>query len=390
MPIDLAIISNSYTPYRIALHRRIVNEMPQVKLHSIFTHDTSNAPWKTGAPDEINPIPFGPGELADLASSPKRALHEWRKGGRIIEYLKQHNIKAVVLLGYADAARIRILRYTHRHGVPTFLFGDSNIRGDVASGLKAFIKRQVVSRVVRQCTGVMPCGTLGQEYFEKYGAKREQVFFFPYEPDYNLIQSMPQSQIDAVKAKYNLKDGRRRIVFSGRLVDVKRPDLLIDAFLAIAAERSEWDLVMIGAGVLQESLRNKIPAALSGRVIWTGFLDNQADVSAIYRACDILVLPSSYEPWALVINEAVAAGLAVISSDVVGAAAELVREGENGYLFPANDLSTLIDRLRKATDLAIIDKMKKSSDGVLQSWRLRGDPVRGLWRALHYANVVST
>ena len=59
------------------------------------------------------------------------------------------------------------------------------------------------------------------------------------------------------------------------------------------------------------TVRAAVTAAVRGRVRWTGFFPNQKEVSAVYHLSDVLVLPSDYEPWALVINEAAAAGLAV-------------------------------------------------------------------------------
>ena len=134
--------------------------------------------------------------------------------------------------------------------------------------------------------------------------------------------------------KHGLTKGRRRLLFSGRLIPVKRPDLLVDAFVALAEQRPEWDLVILGDGDLKESLQKSVPSCLQDRIFWIPFQSEQQEVSAIYRACDLLVLPSNYEPWALVINEAVAAGLAVVATAVVAAAAELVVDGENGYLVP--------------------------------------------------------
>jgi glycosyltransferase involved in cell wall biosynthesis len=130
-----------------------------------------------------------------------------------------------------------------------------------------------------------------------------------------------------------------------------------------------------------------VPERLRARVVWTGFLGVQADVTAVYRLSDVLVLPSDFEPWALVVNEAVAAGLAVVASDAVGAALELVQDGVNGYLFPAGDVAVLTDRLLKVTDQANLHRMKAASPQVLADWRAKADPVNGLRAALHSAGL---
>jgi glycosyltransferase involved in cell wall biosynthesis len=123
-------------------------------------------------------------------------------------------------------------------------------------------------------------------------------------------------------------------------------------------------------------------------VVFTGFVNDQATVSALYRASDVMVLPSDFEPWALVVNEAAAAGLAIIATDKVGAAAELVRDGVNGFIFPASDLAKLTDRLLEVTDDSRIEELKAGSAGVLNEWRRVADPVNGLRQALASCGVL--
>ena len=378
----LAIITNSQTPYRLALHLRIARELPQLRLWSLFTHELSNANWKFTAPAEIGPVQFGKGEDCADATRPGNIIKEFKRGGSIIQWLKDHDIRVVVVFGYNDAGRLRIIRWCKKAKIPCFLFGDSNIHGDRISGLKAIAKRIIVGTVVRWCSGVFACGSLGREYFVKYGATPEKIFYFPYEPDYKLIENLPAELIESARGRFGLKPDRKRLVYSGRLIGLKRVDLLVDAFLAIARDRPDWDLVIVGDGPLKAKLLARIPPDLSDRIIWAGFLDDQATVSAIYRNCDVLVLPSDFEPWALVINEAVCAGLAVVSSNVVGAAAELVRDDVNGRLFPPGDLPALTRVLSDITRNGVSDRLKAASGSVLADWRKQGDPVEGLLAAV--------
>ena len=384
----VAIIANSFTPYRAHLHRRIVRELKQIQLFSVFTHELSAFPWAANTEAEIRPIIFGPGERAEAQAQFSHALHEWKKGGRIIRWLKENRIAAVLLLGYNDPGRLRIWRWCVKHRVPIILWGDSNIHGDWARGVRGFVKRQVLSRLVRGSDAVMPCGSFGAQYFRKYGAVDRKIFLMPYEPDYQLIAQIDSSQIAQALERFHLDPQRRRIVYSGRLVPVKRVDLLIDAFVQIAPQRNEWDLLIIGDGAQRDFLKQRIPEQLKQRVKWTGFLDDQQTVSALYRGSDVLVLPSDYEPWAVVINEAAAAGMAIIASNVVGAAAELVRDHVNGRIFRRGDQDDLSSCLLDVTDPAKIDSLKSASAQVLADWQKRADPVAGLFNALAFAGVI--
>src|SRR5258706_1427681 len=114
----VAIICNSHTPYRLHLHLRIAREVREIKLWSVYTHEVSNAPWAFAVPPEIGPVSFGHGESSYDQANVKYALREWRKGGRIIRWMKEQKIRAAVVFGYNDTGRLRIIRWCRRNGVP--------------------------------------------------------------------------------------------------------------------------------------------------------------------------------------------------------------------------------------------------------------------------------
>jgi glycosyltransferase involved in cell wall biosynthesis len=101
-----------------------------------------------------------------------------------------------------------------------------------------------------------------------------------------------------------------------------------------------------------------------------------------------MVLPSDDEPWGVVINEAVAAGLAVVATDVVGAAAELVRDRVNGRIVAPNDPAPLAAALLDVTSPESLMAYRAACPSVLARWRHNADPVAGLLRALSHANVI--
>lgn len=386
----LAIVANAPSPYRLHQHKRIAHEIAEIELHSLFSHEYNVFPWKMECDPAIHAQVFGPGEYAAGRSRPKRFIKEWKRGGRIIQWMRQAKPEAVVVIGFADAARVRILSYLHRNRIPHFIFGDSNYHGDNAKGLARTFKTFFLTRMIRRATGVVCCASLGDRYFQTYGSTPDRTFYVPQEPDYAEIASVGQDEVAAIKQSLGLRDGRRRIVFSGRLAPVKRVDLLIDAFARIADERPQWDVVILGSGVLEADLKARVPEALRDRFIWPGFIDEQRRVTAVYKACDVLCLPSTYEPWALVINEAAAAGLAMVSSDVVGAAIELVRDGQNGFIFRSGDLNALTESLRKVTSSDDIERYKTGSADVLRDWRTTTDPVDGYRRILLAAGLKIT
>jgi len=81
-----------------------------------------------------------------------------------------------------------------------------------------------------------------------------------------------------------------------------------------------------------------------------GFRDRK-EIKDYYATADLLVLPSSRETWGIVVNEAMCFGLPVIVSSQVGAAHDLVQDGENGFIYPSGDVEALTRRLQQFVDL---------------------------------------
>jgi glycosyltransferase involved in cell wall biosynthesis len=122
-------------------------------------------------------------------------------------------------------------------------------------------------------------------------------------------------------------------------------------------------------------------------VKWLGFQQFDQLVLA-YHSCDVLVHPSEYEPWALVINEAVACELPVIATSVVGAAVELVRHRENGLLVPPRSVEAMADAIWEITRTDRYLAMKASCLPILDAWQRAADPVEGVREALRHFGLI--
>jgi glycosyltransferase involved in cell wall biosynthesis len=389
--VRLAIVANGPSPYRIHQHRRIARELADdVELTSIFLHEHNWQAWTAPLPEEIRPVVFGPGEAIHDKKSYGGWLREWRKAGKVTRWLREQQIDAVIITGYNDPGLMRIIASCRRAGIPNFMFGDSNIHGDRTRGFKRLVKKTYLSWVVNQLTGLLPCGEYGRQYFAQYGGDGKPNFYMPHEPDYGRLFAVTPEERTAVQQKYGIRADRRYFLYAGRLAAVKRVDTLIDAFVRIAEERPDWDLLIIGGGELAENLKARVPAKLVDRVVWTGFIDDADELARLYSCGHVFILPSSYEPWAVVVCEAAAAGLPIIASRVVGAAGELCREGVNGRLFTPGDVGELSERLLAVTaGDETLSALSRGSLQVLDDWRRRGDPVQGVRLALAHVGLLS-
>jgi glycosyltransferase involved in cell wall biosynthesis len=385
----LAIVANSITPYGLNLQRLVAAGIPELKLHVLISHWARDFDWQLAIPPEIRLTHFGTEGEHPLDNPLRRPLWDWRKGGRFIQYFRENNIRATILGGYRFISYGRLMNYCYRAKIPFFVNADSNIRNEPQlSPIAKFAKRRIYAWWMKRVTGVMSMGELGDEFFMKYGATRERLYHVPYLPDFDALARYDEVELIRFRQKYGLDGRRRYLLFSGRLISLKRVDLLIQAFSAIASERVNWDLLIVGDGVLRDELERSVPEAMRGRVIWTGFLEG-SELALSYHATDALVLPSTSEAWSLVVVEAMAAGLTVASSDVVGAAHELVVDGVSGRIFLRDDLNSLQQALEDITHPEQIDRYRREARASFQAYRKNVDPVSEIRRALRDAGVLS-
>lgn len=147
-----------------------------------------------------------------------------------------------------------------------------------------------------------------------------------------------------------VRQGGCRFLFSGSLIPRKGVELLATAFSRLALRRPDARLTLLGEGALRRQLERTL-ANCRPQVDFLGFRQ-WADLPAIYHSADILCAPSRHDGWGMIVPEGLAAGLPVISTDRMGAALDLIRPRENGWLVPAGRLPPLEAALEEACSLS--------------------------------------
>ncbi len=150
--------------------------------------------------------------------------------------------------------------------------------------------------------------------------------------------------------------GRRyRAMAAGRLDRQKGLDLVIEAFARIAAANPDWDLVIYGRGPEHDALRALIAARhMQERIRLAGFT---LDIPRAYAEADLFVHAARFEGSPNVVQEALAAGRAVVATDCPGATRELLAGGRYGVLVPNRD----IDALARALAALLPDHARRSA-----------------------------
>lgn len=387
-PIHLDVLVQELTPYRVHTFRRYVEEIPGLTLRLLVSTERAGFDWKLELPAAIECVLVGKGHSVLHQGRWRSWLKEWRKGARVGDLIAHRRPDAVLVSGYSDIAHARTILGCARRGIPVLLWADSSIGNEQATGLRLRLKRLILPRVLRRCDVVLPWGTRGREYYRVYGVNADRIIILPPDPDYDRVINISRQAIEAARQRYRLSCDRRRLLYVGRLSQEKRVDLLLSAFAQIADERPNWDVLIVGDGPLRARLESQVPEALRPRVTWAGAITTPQDLAPMYHLGHIFVLPSDYEPWGIVVNEATAAGLPLVCSEAVGAGGDLLQDGRNGCRFRTGDVSALREVLLRMTDdTTNLQAFGQASVQILHQWRQNADPVKGLQMALEKAQV---
>ena len=216
------------------------------------------------------------------------------------------------------------------------------------------VRERIIRWWVRRADALLYIGRANRKAYLHYGAEEKQLFFTPYCVDVETIsqRAAQPHRREAMRARWRVGGTDIVVLYVGKMTERKHPEALLKLLDDDRLARRVC-LVFAGTGPLEASVRSQIEARGSDRAVFLGFV-NQKDLPDVYAAADIFVMPSEREPWGLVLNEAMAAGLPPVASDQVGGGADLLEHGRTGFVFPSRDwdaMARMVGELVENDDL---------------------------------------
>ena len=247
------------------------------------------------------------------------------------------NIRHFMILGFKDDFVISN-GYNHWSFLVLFLISmvkklhigiESDTPYSETKGLKKVIKQLYLKTIFSKKTILGLSGGNGahKELFLKYGMNQSRVFLMPM-----MIDNQKYYTTAAKKSTPMFV-----FLYVGRLDPEKNVAMLLAAFKN-NFKNNDVQLFIVGSGICDEELKKSSESYEN--IQFKGKLFGE-DLITCYQQADVLVLPSIFEPWGLVVNEALASGLAVLTSDAVGAANDLVLEPNAGWVFKKGNQAEL-------------------------------------------------
>lgn len=329
-PLRIALIVNMVAPYTKPLYERLA-ERDDCRL--LVVSETPMERDRRWAPESDLPFDHALLDSWTLDLSRLAVGSGFRTRFDTYMYVPKRPLRAlldfapdVVVAGgggiWSSPADIAALAARGRHGwavVPWW--------GSFSRPQPTLVRRLAdpwVKTFMRSCDAWLVYGSRQARDVVELGADPARVVVAP------ITALVPESPL-AERARAG---GKTRYLFVGRLIERKGLGVLLDAFSRVDG----GELRIAGDGPLREMV--EAAAARDPRISLIGHVAGEA-LAGAYREADVLVVPSIYEPWGLVVHEGLAHGLPVITTDQVGAADDLIERDVNGYVVGAGSSEEL-------------------------------------------------
>jgi len=292
------------SPYQRDLFAALASR-PEVKLRVCYLESESPGyPWPQHALAEYEEVL--PGKWIGIGGT---RVH-WNR--RVPD---PSDFDLVVLNGYTSWTAQWMMRYK-LNGTPWCFWGER--LGPRAAGSREWVRQRLLAPLGR-ADGIVGIGTWAQkEYQERFPGVR--TFCVPYHCELKLFLAMSRPVRNADEVRF---------LFCGVINERKGLDLLLPAFDRLIGKGIAARLELVGQEARLPELLKNISGDARSRITYHGFQPPER-LPEFFARADVFVLPSRHDGWGVVVNQALGAGLAVIASDAVGAAVDLIEPETNG------------------------------------------------------------
>jgi len=316
-------------------------------------------------------------------SSPQPPFRPFNPG--VVARLLPQRYDALVVHGYAYLTYWLAFLAAKLRRTTVLIRGESTLLRKRTLAQRT-IKGTLLRALFKLADGYIAIGTESARHAEFYGMDPRRVHFAPYCVDNDFFAeraAATRPRRREILTTLGLAPHQLVFSFVGKLSSRKAPMHLLEAFRRARLDGTAA-LVFVGDGTQRGELEASAKEHRVDNVRFAGFV-NQTELPDYYGITDVLVLPSAVEPWGLVVNEAMASGCAVVTSDICGCATDLVRRGKNGDVFPVGDVGSLASVLRSlAADRERVREMGRTSREIIEDWT-PGVCARGIAEAVSEA-----
>ena len=328
---------NIPSPYRVDFFNELGRLCDLTVLFEKETDDSRSEGFRSGKITGFTPV-----FLKGISYAPADAFCP-----QIREYLADRSFDIIVIGLYHSLTGMYAIRYLNRHKIPFLLSSDGGTAKD-GKGFREGLKHRLIS----SADGWLSTGELCDDYLEHYGADKKKMYRYPFTSVHRsqiVDHPLKADEKERLRSELDIDKDKVVIFSAGQFIYRKGYDVLFGAIGAIkkkdSASYANMELYIAGGEPTEEYIKQIESLGIVDKVRFLPYLNNE-EITKYYRAADIFALPTREDIWGLVINEAMAAGLPVITTDRCAAGVEMVTS-ECGDIVPADDPMALADAMIK-------------------------------------------
>lgn len=337
--MHICVVTPIPTPYRDPFWQ-VLSEHSDLTLAVIYcSSGRSDRPWARNAE-------YSYGRLFPSSNNLIRwfgwgASCFWNSG--IVQILNDQHPDVVLVGGYNHLTMLKTVAWCRRTGTPWLLMSESWRR---RSGVLGAIKQRWLRDWLSTAAGALPTGSLASAYLKSLGIPLFNQCLVPNVPDIKQLQELSQkirSNPDETRQELNVPAEVQVILFAARMIEKKRPLVVIEAFSRLQGQRN-LILVMLGDGPLLQSAKELASRfGIEDRIRFPGFVEPSV-VHQWMSIADVFVQPSS-ETWGVAPIEAYVCGCSLILSNQIGCHADIINASTDGFILDRVDPNTVSEAM---------------------------------------------
>lgn len=350
--MKILFTTNIPSPYRVNFFNELGKYCELTVIFERKVSDSRNDVWKSYKFTDFNGILLNGINIGDDKSI---ALE-------VIKYLKRNKFDFIVVSNPLTPTGMIATAYLRMKKLLYAIEGDGAFVPEYEKKIKYYIKRNSL----RGAFAYFSTCANHDKYYEHYAGKDINIYRYPFSSIYmkNILDSViSREKKTKIKKSLGIKESKMLLTI-GQFIERKGFDLLLKAMPKLD---KDIGLYMIG-GYSEEYERMVLDFKLSN-VHFICFKDRE-ELQNYMDASDLFILPTREDVWGLVIIEAMARGLPIITTQRCNAGLQLVRDDKNGYIIPVEDVSEIIEKTNKIINNKDIENMGKYSLNYIQEYTI--------------------
>ena len=259
----------------------------------------------------------------------------------LYHYATKISPRVILCSGWIDKDYIKLIKSIKIDAIKVLVF-DNYWENSLKQKIGVFFLKNIISKHFNYCW--VP-GRLHITYANKIGFKNDQIITGFYARDLESFNYKFKSNMDLKK------NFPKKFLYVGRYLKLKGVLDLWNSFIEFSKNNNEWELHCVGTGDLFDK------RVIHDKIFHHGFLQKD-ELLKLVEITGVFIMPSHYDHWGMAVQEFATSGFPLICSDKVGAASSFLKENENGFLFESKNQKSLLNAMRKISNLSDEDLSK--------------------------------